>query len=349
MIELSNGNLLEAQVEALVNTVNTQGIMGKGVALQFKNAFPDMFKAYKAACKDGEIQIGRVHIYEIKKLIGPRFIINFPTKKNWRESSKIEYIQSGLKSLVEEVRKRQIRSIALPPLGCGMGGLLWKDVHPLITEAFAQIPEVQVFAYPPQPAFKAERKIIPANKPEMNLSRAHILSIWKQYCVLGYELTLLEIHKLLYFLQEAGEPLRLRFSKQDFGPYAENLRFVLDKFEGHFIRGFRNSRNRPDTPITLIPEAVLTAEALIRESSSENKESAQRVQRVTELIEGFESPYGMELLTTVHWLFKNDQVKSEDKIVEAVYSWSERKQNMMKPEHIQVAWKRLKEKNWINN
>ena len=348
MIELSKGNLLEAQVEALVNTVNTQGIMGKGVALQFKNAFPEMFKVYQKACKDGEIQIGRVHTYETKKLIGPRFIINFPTKKNWRESSKIEYIQSGLKSLVEEVRKRQIRSIALPPLGCGMGGLAWAVVFPLIKEVFAQIPEVQVFAYPPQQAFEAERKIVTAEKPEMNLSRANIISIWKQYCVLGYELTLLEIHKLLYFLQEAGEPLRLRFSKQDYGPYAENLRFVLDKFEGHFICGFRNSRNKPDTPIALIPEAVSKAEVLIRESSSENMESAQRVQRVTELIEGFESPYGMELLTTVHWLFKKEQIKSEDKIVESVHGWSERKQNMMKPEHIKLAWKRLKEKNWIN-
>lgn len=348
MIELSNGNLLEAQVEALVNTVNTEGIMGKGVALQFKNVFPEMFKEYQKACKDGEIQIGRVHIYETKKLIGPRFVINFPTKKHWREFSNLEYIRLGLKSLVGEVRKRQIRSIALPPLGCGMGGLAWKVVFPLIEEAFAQIPEVQVFAYPPQPAFKAEKKFVPTVKPEMNLSRANILSIWKQYCVLGYELTLLEIHKLLYFLQEAGEPLRLRFSKQDYGPYAENLRFVLDKFEGHFIRGFKNSRNKPDTPIMLVPEAVSNAETLIRESNSENKESAQRVQRVTELIEGFESPYGMELLTTVHWLFKNEQVKSEDKIVEAVHNWSGRKQNIMKPEHIRVAWKRLKDKNWIN-
>ena len=125
MIELSKGNLLEAQVEALVNTVNTQGIMGKGVALQFKKAFPEMFKAYQKACKNGEIQIGQVYIYETMKLIGPRFIINFPTKKHWRELSNLEYIRLGLISLVEEVRKRKIRSISLFPLWVAV----WVDWH----------------------------------------------------------------------------------------------------------------------------------------------------------------------------------------------------------------------------
>lgn len=150
MIELCQGNLLEAQVEVLVNTVNTQGIMGKGIALQFKKAFPEMFKDYQKACKNGEVQIGRVHIYETKSLTGPRFIINFPTKKHWSESSSLDYIKSGLKSLIEEILFRGIKSIALPPLGCGLGGLKWENVFPLIEEAFANLSEVKVCLYPPQ-------------------------------------------------------------------------------------------------------------------------------------------------------------------------------------------------------
>lgn len=150
MIEICKGNLLEAKVEALVNAVNTQGIMGKGIALQFKKAFPEMFKAYQKACKNDEIQIGRVNIYETKNLIGPRFIINFPTKKHWSEPSTLGYIKSGLKSLIEEILSRGIKSIALPPLGCGLGGLKWENVFPLIREAFANLSEVKIFIYPPQ-------------------------------------------------------------------------------------------------------------------------------------------------------------------------------------------------------
>ncbi len=150
MIELKHGDLLESGAEALVNTVNTEGVMGKGVALQFKKAFPEMFKAYRAACRKGEVAIGRMHVFESGSLMGPRFIINFPTKKHWREPSKLEYVKTGLVSLADEVRKLNIRSMAIPPLGCGFGGLKWEDVYPLIREAFEQLPDVELLVYPPQ-------------------------------------------------------------------------------------------------------------------------------------------------------------------------------------------------------
>jgi O-acetyl-ADP-ribose deacetylase (regulator of RNase III) len=149
MIELCSGNLLAADAEALVNTVNTQGIMGKGIALQFKKAFPDMFKTYEVACKQGLIRTGQVQVVALNSLFNPRFIINFPTKQDWRNPSRMEYIESGLKDLLRALKEHKIRSIAIPALGCGNGGLNWKEVQSRIEDAFCALPEVHVFLFPP--------------------------------------------------------------------------------------------------------------------------------------------------------------------------------------------------------
>ncbi|MDR7048013.1 O-acetyl-ADP-ribose deacetylase (regulator of RNase III) [Duganella sp. 3397] len=150
MLHISTGNLLNADVDALVNTVNTEGVMGKGIALQFKQAYPAMFRAYAVACKAREVQLGRVHIYDLGGLVGgPRWIINFPTKGHWKSKSRIEDIAKGLLDLTAKVRELGIRSIAVPPLGCGYGGLDWADVSPLIFDAFSKMPEVNVKIYPP--------------------------------------------------------------------------------------------------------------------------------------------------------------------------------------------------------
>jgi O-acetyl-ADP-ribose deacetylase (regulator of RNase III) len=149
MIESGSGDLLDADVEALVNTVNTVGVMGKGLALQFKRRFPANFATYAAACRRGEVEIGRMLVVETEEPTGPRYIINFPTKKHWRDPSRLEYVTAGLSALVDEVRARGIRSIAVPPLGCGNGGLAWSDVEPLIERAVAGLPEVRVMVFPP--------------------------------------------------------------------------------------------------------------------------------------------------------------------------------------------------------
>lgn len=150
MIRFEHGNILEAQTEALVNAVNCAGVMGRGIALQFKNTFPANFKAYVAACKLGEVQPGRMFVFDTGKLTSPRFIINFPTKRHWRDKSRIEDIRSGLNALVEEVRSRGIRSIAIPPLGCGLGGLDWPQVRSLIERAMMGLEvEVEVLVFEP--------------------------------------------------------------------------------------------------------------------------------------------------------------------------------------------------------
>ena len=139
MIEYVTGDLLTAEREALVNSVNCVGVMGRGVALAFKRRFPANFKAYKEACDWEEIQPGRMFVFPTDELM-PGYVINFPTKRHWRGRSRLHDIEAGLPALVTEIERRGIRSIALPPLGCGLGGLAWADVKPLIHKALAACP-----------------------------------------------------------------------------------------------------------------------------------------------------------------------------------------------------------------
>src|SRR6266550_1988124 len=168
MLELATGNLLEAEAEALVNTVNTEGVMGKGIALQFKKKFPAMFEDYQAACKAGRVRIGQMHIYERKDMLNPRYVINFPTKRHWRSPARIEDIRAGLAALVKVIRERGIRSVAVPPLGCGNGKLDWNEVLPVIRGALSELEGVRVLVYPPAGAPEAARIAHKTERPEMN-------------------------------------------------------------------------------------------------------------------------------------------------------------------------------------
>ena len=180
----------------------------------------------------------------------------------------------------------------------------------------------------------------------MTPRRANVLRLLSEYCVLGYELTLLEVHKLLYFLQVGGERLQLRFTQGHYGPYADNLRHVLNQFEGHFLQGFGDGRNSPRTPITLLPEAVEESQRVSREASTPDQ--GERMQRVFRLIEGFESPYGMELLASVHWVAaQSGSLPTLDEVVERIHHWNDRKRRLMKPDHIRLAWDRLSAETWL--
>jgi O-acetyl-ADP-ribose deacetylase (regulator of RNase III) len=347
MLELIEGNLLEAEADALVNTVNTEGVMGKGVALQFAKKFPEMLAAYKQACETGEVAPGRMHVFERGEMFQPRYIINFPTKRHWRSPSRMEDIESGLRALVRDIERLHIRSIALPPLGCGNGGLDWNEVFPRIKAALAPLKDVRVLVFPPKGAPSAEAIVHSTPRPAMNPSRAIVLKIWEQYFALGYQLTLLEIHKLLYFLQVAGEPLRLRFAKETYGPYADNLRHLLHRFEGHFTLGFADGRNKPDTEITLQPGAAREADEFLTGHPDTSAASLERLKRVTQLVEGFESPYGMELLATVHWVATQDGAKNLDAVVAGVHQWNARKRKLMNREHVGLAYDRLMAHGWV--
>ncbi|MBM4093819.1 MAG: macro domain-containing protein [Planctomycetes bacterium] len=344
MIEEGKGNLLEAEAEALVNTVNCVGFMGKGIALQFKQAFPENYDAYHRACDAGEVQPGRMFVFRTNSVVDPKYIINFPTKRHWRGKSKIEDIEAGLASLIEEVRRLGINSIAVPPLGCGLGGLRWSKVRPMIAQAFEQLPDVHVFLFAPHGDPDAKAMPVHTKVPNMTLARALFIKLMEQYLGLAYRLTLLEVQKLAYFLQESGEPLKLKYVAHIYGPYADNLNHVLQAIEGHFTRGFGDSP-KPDRDIELLPGAVEAANAAL----DPNSESYCRLQKVGELIEGFETPYGMELMSSVHWVAcHGDQpAKDEASAVAAVHGWNDRKRTMFQPAHIAVAWRRLAEARWL--
>ena len=344
MIELRQGDILKADAEALVNTVNCVGIMGRGIALQFRKAFPDNCKAYKVLCERKELQIGKIFIYNLNRLENPRYVINFPTKRHWKTKSRLEDIESGLKALVEEVSKRHIQSVALPPLGCGLGGLNWSEVRPKIEQAFINLPNVRVLLFEPKGAPIAEKMVKAKKRPNMTVARAALLGLMRRYlaALMDVTVTLLEIHKLMYFMQEAGEELKLNYRKAVYGPYAKNLRHVLSHIEGHFITGYGDAEDAPDKQIELKAEAANRAEAFLKEHSN----TQARFNRVVDLIEGFETPLGMELLSTVHWVATHEGASTVDDAVAKTYAWNDRKR-MFKEEHIRIAWDVLRRKGWL--
>lgn len=344
MIRFTQGNILEADAEALVNTVNCVGVMGRGIALQFKRAFPDNFKAYAAACKRGEVQPGRLFVTETGRLTNPRYIINFPTKRHWRGKSRLEDIETGLAVLVQEIRARNIRSIAIPPLGSGLGGLDWQEVRPRIESALSQLLEVDVLVFEPleEPLPAVPQ---PASKPPgMTPGRASLIGLMDRYlaALLDPFITLLEVHKLMYFLQEAGEPLRLRYVKGHYGPYAENLRHVLRAVEGYYIVGYADGGDQPDKQLRLVPGAVDEAQALL----GEHPATGARFDRVAQLTEGFETSFGLELLATVHWVATREGQRSPEEIRQAVHEWGARKWQFTTGQ-IDLARERLEEQGWL--
>jgi O-acetyl-ADP-ribose deacetylase (regulator of RNase III) len=334
MIKFTEGDILHDESEALVNTVNCVGVMGRGIALQFRNAFPDNFKGYARACQREEVQPGKLFVFETGRL-NPRYIVNFPTKRHWRGKSRLEDIDAGLRALAEFIKERRIQSIAIPPLGSGLGGLHWQDVKQRIEKALAGLPNVQITVYEPTgaPVMVQNRDV-----PKMTAGRAALVELVHQYLsgLLDPVVSLLEVHKLMYLMQEMGEPLKLRYKPGYYGPFAENLGHVLRAVEGHLVSGYADGGDTPDKPLKLVPGAHEEAKEFLQKK----KTTRQRSTKVSELVEGFESPAGLELLTTVHWIEKNERVKSLHDLVKRTHAWSERKSHFT-PRQVKLAAQRL--------
>ncbi len=344
MIEITRGNILKADAEALVNTVNCVGHMGKGIALQFKKAYPPNDEAYRKACNAKEVKPGRMFVYETGSLLNPKYIINFPTKRHWRGPSRMEDVKAGLKALNKEVRERGIKTIAIPPLGCGLGGLDWNEVRPRIEQAFAELPEVKVLLFEPLGTPEANTMPVRTKRPHLTVARALFIKLMQQYSEFAYRLTLLEIQKMAYFLQESGEQLRLKYEEGTYGPYAHNLNKVLEILEAHYIRGYGDSQ-RPDVEIELLPGAAEEADTFL----ADKKTSKERLERVAALIKGFETPYGMELLSSVHWLAKHHRPAAQnlEMTVQQLHAWTDRKRRMFRTDHVDIAWQRLVEMGFL--
>ena len=313
-IDYRTGDLLATDAEALVNTVNCRGVMGKGIALQFKKAFPENFKDYSKACERKEVRPGQMFVTE--RLVGsPKYIINFPTKRHWRARSRLSDVELGLTALADQIRRREIRSIAMPALGCGHGGLEWADVRSLIERKLGELSDdVQIVVFEPEgtPDTRTMNRSIEA--PEMTPGRAALVMLVDRYLSgqPGKAGTLPEakVHELMYFLQVAGEPLQLDYSEGNGGLYAGDLRRVLRKMEGHWISGRHNVKDGSGNLFELIPGAVGDAEVFLADCP----DTQGRVSRVGDLMDGFETPLGVELLASVHRVVHNERSASVDDV-----------------------------------
>ena len=317
MITFTKGNMLDADVDALVNTVNAVGVMGKGIALMFKEQFPENYKAYEAACKSKEIKAGSLFVTE--QLMAPRWIINFATKQHWRNPSKLEWIKSGLADLRALIIKYGIKSIALPPLGSGNGGLDWSDVRPLIEDALSDLTDVNVIVYEPTQQYQnvAKRQGVEKLTP----ARALIADIVRRYWIVGMECTVLEVQKLAYFIERAvlahglKNTLKLEFQADKYGPFSNKLTHLLNNLDGSYLHC--GKRLADAGPFDLIWFEETQKDRVAAYMNSEAKEYRPILDDTAALIDGFESALGMELLATVHWLLNNEKVPATRQAIKA--------------------------------
>lgn len=342
MIEYKTDDILKEDAEALINTVNCVGVMGRGIALQFKNAFPENFKAYTKACKNNAVRPGQMFVFETGKLTNPQYIINFPTKRHWREKSRMEDIEAGLKSLLATIQKYNLQSIAIPPLSSGLDGLDWSIVKTRIEESLQSLSDIHIVIYEPKGV--PENITHNHNIPNMTPGRAALVELVNRYLngLLDPFVTLLEVHKLMYFMQEAGEPLKLNYRKALYGPYAENLRHVLNAIEGHLIFGYADGGDNPDKQLKLMPGVIEDTTHFLKQ----HPDTHLRFNRVAELVEGFESPFGLELLSTVHWVIAHEHSQSLKEVIRGTYDWNDRKRQFT-PRQITLASEVLLKKGWI--
>jgi O-acetyl-ADP-ribose deacetylase (regulator of RNase III) len=347
-IRYEHGDFLAAPVEAVVNTVNTRGVMGKGIALQVKQRWPEVDRAYRAASKHGDVTLGCMHVVERGGFgEGPRFVVNFPTKDHWRSRSKLSDIEAGLVDLRATIEKLGIRSIAIPPLGCGNGGLEWADVRPLIETALDDLDEVDVLVYPPEGAPAAERMVAGTPKPRMTPTLAGLVRLLDGYWADVLGITDIEVQKLAYFLGVRRPVLQLHFTRGPYGPYCEDLQFVLVRAEGHFLRGYGDRSRRPwePGPLEVLPGAVDVANQLVRTEPAFDED----LQAVAELLDGFEGAWGLELLSTVHWVATEPAGATDPSSArKRIGTWSARKNRLFPEPDVEEAWNRLASRGWLD-
>ncbi|SKT52102.1 RNase III inhibitor [Mycobacteroides abscessus subsp. abscessus] len=348
LITYGTGDLLQADTQALVNTVNCVGVMGKGIALQFKRRYPDTFTAYEKACRQGEVTIGSMFVTETGQLDGAQYIINFPTKKHWRAPSQLSYIEAGLTDLVRVIRERRITSIAIPPLGAGNGGLNWQDVHPRLVNAFTELPDVHVVLYAPAAGM---RPIAAPQRIRMTWGRAMLLEAARRYLQLrravepwedSAGVSHLEIQKLMYFAGTVEPRLALAFEPGIYGPYSEKVRHLLLGMEGAYTQGFGDGTAKA---LNFDPIAITDNGTRELDNFLESDPNAPRVKNVVdavlETLNGFEGPYGVELLASTHWVATQQSTQEPAAAAAAVRSWTQRKGRIFTDDHVRVALDRV--------
>ncbi|HRN56196.1 MAG TPA: macro domain-containing protein [Agriterribacter sp.] len=342
-MRFTTGNIFDFEAEALVNTVNTVGVMGKGIALQFKERFPLNYKLYAAACKKGDVQIGKMFVTPTNSMINPKWIINFPTKKHWMHKSSYIYLELGLDDLLKQIQQLNIQSIVIPPLGTGQGGLNWEKVKRII-ELKLSLCKSDIIVC--EPANYVKSKAI-AEKTYLTKPRALILALMNQYRKLGYDISILEIQKLAYFLQRMGQSdLNLQYKKYSYGPYAHNMQHLLHELEkGYIISEKTILDSKPMDLISMSNDTLNEVDQFIETKCTATEK--ERLNNIKRIMTGFETPFGLELLASIDWIIhtKSNKNITTEELKQEIKQWSNRKDELFTNSHIDSAKARLNEFN----
>lgn len=335
MIYYQTGNLLDSEAEALVNTVNTVGVMGKGIALQFKNMFPNNFKLYSNACKNKEVKVGKLLITEEEGLLtGKKIIINFPTKTNWRLPSEYQYIEAGLTELAKIIKEKKIKSIAIPPLGSGNGGLDWSKVRQILERHLSSV-DCDIYIYEPSAFIKEALK---KERVKLTPARAMLLSVLYELVRNGEFVSEFSSEKIAYFLQRFGakETFKLEFQPNFYGPYSGKVKHVLYYLNGSYIMGYSSKDKKPFEELGLVPDAEIDVDEFI--NKLENAENKRIVEKTKSFLFGFYSPFGLELLSTIDFIITEKNASSQESIMKELEHWSDRKKTLFNnPKFIKIA------------
>lgn len=338
------GNLLEAHTQALVNTVNTVGVMGKGIALQFKEAFPMNFRIYALECKNKKLHTGKLLVVKEQTLEGEKIIINFPTKTEWFMKSKYEYVEEGLKELAKVIEEYKIESIAIPPLGCGNGGLKWDKVKAMIEKYLGHLYQVNIQVFEPNEAVKEILKQQDASKEvKLTPARAMVLYAMFYYESLGENASLFVANKLAYFLQRLGEKSlnKLKFEASHYGPYAVQVEHLLHNVNGKYLKGLEQMNAKAFEPLELQYDKIKEVSDYIKKELTTDQRT--RLSNLVKLIAGFQSALSLEILATVDFVRKDNPEINQEDIVKSIHNWSDRKRKLFQEKYIQIATTHLQD------
>lgn len=333
MIHYITGNLFESSAEALVNTVNLVGVMGKGIALQFKYAYPANFQLYKKACTNGDIGIGKLFVTRESGMFGQKLIINFPTKDDWRKPSEYVYIEQGLTDLIRIIREYNIKSIAIPPLGAGNGGLNWPKVKLMIDAHLSPLADVSIYIYEPNALITEQ-----VRKERVRLTPARALLLYVLFDLVrnGEHVSEFSCEKVCYFLQKFGakDIFNLTYTPQYYGPYSGKVRYVLNALNGSYISGYSDMSKRPFDSLFLISDTYDEIKTIV-ESSDELSRIANKT---TRFLTGYYSDFGLELLSSTDYLMTQHQTTSVDFIYDRLKEWNHRKSKLFSDKrYVEIA------------
>ena len=337
MIKYITGNILDSEAEALINTVNTDGIMGKGIALQFKKAYPSNFKLYQQACKDKTIDIGKLFITKDSNITsGTKYIVNFPTKQSWRKPSEYSFIEDGLDNLIDVLLVNHIKSVAIPPLGAGNGGLEWEVVKKIIESKLSNL-NVNIFVYEPNTDIIEHLK---TERIKLTDARALLLFVLYDLVRNGEYVSEFSSEKICYFLQRfgAGKYFKLNFTPNFYGPYSGKVKYILNILNGSYLMGYSDMNKKPFEPLTLVADGYDDVKKHV-----ENDEKLLEIARnTTEFLSGFYSDFALELLSSLDFLSLELKTTDVNQLTQKLETWSDRKRSLFSsPKYIHISLNHL--------